>query len=310
MIEQKRVLVTGASGFVARHALAPLVARGFEVHAVSRRPRPENMSEVAVTWHVGDLLRNDARRHLLNTIAPTHLLHAAWYVEPGKYPESPYNLDWVAASIDLARAFEIGGGRRIVSVGSCFEYEHGREGLLVETSPLRPATVYGVAKQSLWTALEGLTQATDLSTACARLFYLYGPHEDRRRLIADIATAVLAGREVATSAGRARRDYMFVEDVGEALAALVASEVTGPVNVATGTARPVRELVELVAEVAGNRALVRFGARDAPAHDPPEIRADVTRLRDQVGWSALTPVEVGIQRTVAWWRSRLEVATK
>jgi nucleoside-diphosphate-sugar epimerase len=309
-MEQKRVLVTGASGFVGRHALAPLVARGFEVHAVSRRPRPEGVDEVALTWHVGDLMRNDTRHHLLNTIAPTHLLHAAWYVEPGKYSGSPCNLDWVAASIDLARAFETGGGRRIVAVGSCFEYEHGREGLLVETSPLRPATVYGMAKQSLWIALEGLGQATGVSTAWARLFHLYGPHEDRRRLVADIATAVLAGREVATSTGRTRRDYMFVEDVGEALAALVASEVIGPVNVATGTARPVWELVELVAEAAGNRALVRFGARAAPVGDPPEICADITRLREQVGWSALTPVEEGVQRTVAWWRSRLEVTTE
>lgn len=304
----KRVLVTGASGFVARQTLAPLAARGFEVHAVGRRPCPVELADLALNWHTGDLLDADVRGRLLARIAPTHLLHAAWYLEPGKYTGSPRNLDWVAASIELARAFELAGGRRMVTVGSCFEYEHGRAPVLSESSPLAPSTVYGAAKQSLCTALDALSRAGELSTAWARLFYLYGPNEDPRRLIADIAGSVLAGREVATSPGLARRDYMFIADAGDALAALLASDVDGPVNVATGSAPPVRELVELVAEAAGHPELVRFGARPAPPNDPPEIRADVTRLREQVGWSSLTPVEVGVRSTVDWWRSQLAVA--
>src|SRR5687767_2392594 len=126
MSDDRRVLVTGANGFVGRQTLAPLIARGFDVHAASRRPRPGELGDIAVTWHQADLLDRDARRELLGGIAPSHLLHAAWYLEPGKYTGSPLNLDWVVASIDLARRFEAEGGRRVVSVGSCFEYEHGK----------------------------------------------------------------------------------------------------------------------------------------------------------------------------------------
>jgi nucleoside-diphosphate-sugar epimerase len=305
----RRILVTGASGFVARHALAPLAARGFDVHAVARRPRPGDLADAPLTWHFGDLLDADVRRRVLDAVAPTDLLHAAWYLEPGKYTGSPQNLDWVAASIDLARAFEAAGGRRIVTVGTCFEYEHGLTPVLAETSPLRPTTVYGEAKQSLATALDALARATGLSTAWARLFYLYGPHEDRRRLIADIASSVLEGRDVDTGPGTARRDYMFIEDAGDALAALVASDTTGPVNIATGDAPEVRDLVSAVATAAGDRGLVHFGARPAPPDDPPEIRADVTRLRDEVGWSALTPQAEGVRRTVDWWRAQLAMAS-
>ena len=213
------------------------------------------------------------------------------------------NLDWVAASIDFARAFQAGGGRRIVGVGSCFEYEHGTLDVLTESSPLAPATVYGAAKQSLATATAALGRATGLSSAWARLFYLYGPNEDRRRLIADIVTSLLDGREVATGEGRVRRDYMFNLDAGAALAALVDSEVTGSVNVATGEAPQVRDLVELVATTVGRPELVRFGARPSPPGDPAEIRADVTRLRDEVGWAAVTPVADAIAHTVDWWRT-------
>lgn len=305
MTSGRRVLVTGASGFVARHALAPLVARGFDVHAVARRPCPGDLADLAITWHQADLLDGDARRDLVETVTPSHLLHAAWYLEPGRYTGSPINLDWVAASIDLARRFEAAGGRRVLTVGSCFEYEHGLIPVLTETSPLAPSTVYGVAKRSLATAMEALGRATELSSAWPRLFYLYGPHEDRRRLIADIVTSLLEGREVATSEGRVRRDYMFVADAGDALAAVLDSQVSGPVNVATGEAPPVREIVEFIAAAVGRPELVRFGARPSPQNDPPEIRANVARLRDEVGWAAITPRETAVERTVDWWRSHV-----
>lgn len=300
------VLVTGATGFVARHALAPLVASGFAVHAVARGSTPDSATD-GVTWHRCDLLDRDAARRLVDAVAPSHLLHAAWYLEPGAYLGSSLNLDWVAASIDLALSFRRSGGRRLVTVGSCFEYEHGPSSVLPETSPLRPSTVYGAAKCALHTALEALSAATGLQTAWARLFYLYGPGEDRRRLIGDIACSVLEGKEVATSPGLVRRDYMYVEDAADALVALLSSEVIGAVNVATGEAPPVRELVERVARAAGRPDLVAFGARPAAPGEPAEIRADVTRLRRDVGWSDAIPSDEAAERTVSWWRSRVGV---
>ena len=310
MTADRRVIVTGASGFVGWHVLGPLTARGFEVHAVARRTSVDAPSVSSVTWHATDLLDPVARDTLLESVMPSHLLHAAWSLEPGKYANSPENLDWVAASIDLARQFQLRGGRRLVTVGSCFEYEHGRRLVLDEMAPLRPSTVYGAAKQALSIAMDALARATDLSSAWPRLFYLYGPREDRRRLVADIASSLLNGREVATSDGRVRRDYMFVADAGDALSALLESDVTGPVNVATGSAPPVRELVDLVASATGRPELVRFGARPTLPMEPDEIRADVTRLKDEVGWSAVTPAAAGVALTVDWWRSQMTGARR
>ena len=309
MSDDRRVIVTGASGFVGWHLLAPLVARGFEVHAVARRARPDDLGDAAVTWHEGDLLDPLTRRTLLEAITPSHLVQSAWFLGPG-YADSPINLDWVAASIDFARRFQSAGGQRVVTIGSSFEYEHGRRSLLDESAPLRPSTVYGAAKQALSIAMDALARATDLSSAWPRLFDLYGPRENRRRLIADIASSLLDGREVATSEGRVRRDYMFVADAGDAIVALLDSEVTGPVNVATGSAPPVRELVEIVASVIGRPKLVQFGARPTAPTTADEIRADITRLRDEVGWSAVTPTPTGVALTVDWWRTRLMAARR
>ncbi len=114
----RRVLVTGGAGFVGRHAVAALIARGFEVHAVGRRA-PEGVHLV----HPADLLDADARRAALRAAGASHLLHLAWVTEPGRYWQSPDNLDWTAASLDLVRGFREAGGTRAVVAGTCAEYD-------------------------------------------------------------------------------------------------------------------------------------------------------------------------------------------
>ena len=75
-----KVLVTGASGFIGHECCAQLNAMEYEVHGVSSK----SQSDSEVQWHKADLLDSQQIRKLINTIQPTHLLHLAWYTEPGK----------------------------------------------------------------------------------------------------------------------------------------------------------------------------------------------------------------------------------
>ena len=95
---------------------------------------------------------------------------------------------------------------------------------------------------------------------------------------------MLSGREAPVTDGRQVRDFLAVEDVGDAFAALIDSPITGPVNVASGQPIAVRDLVALVAAAAGRPDLVRLGAVQQRAGEPDELVADVGRLRDEVGW--------------------------
>lgn len=304
----KRVLITGASGFVGRQCVSPLLAKGFEVHAVSRKgPAADTPSEVR--WHALDLTDADRVSELLARVRPTHLLHLAWYAEPGKYWTSAENLRWVSASLGLFEGFAAAGGRRAVGAGTCAEYDWHAAGLCKEfETPLAPATLYGACKHALRVVLEAYARQAGLSAAWGRVFFLHGPHEHPDRLVASVARALLRGEPALCTHGRQVRDLLHVEDVAAAFVALLDSNVEGAVNVGSGEPVALAEVVRLVGEKAGRPELIRMGARPAPEGEPPLLAADVTRLRDEVGWRPRFNLEAGLERTVEWWRNNLRGA--
>ncbi|HEY2955093.1 MAG TPA: NAD-dependent epimerase/dehydratase [Candidatus Eisenbacteria bacterium] len=300
----KRALVTGAGGFVGRHALAPLEQRGYEVHAASRSRT--GRGEAGLTWHAADLLEPGAAERLCARVRPTHLLHLAWFTEPGLYWRSVENLRWVEASLALLRAFAAAGGRRVVAAGTCAEYDWAAPARCDErATPVRPATLYGACKAALASIQQAHAALAGMSQAWGRLFFLYGPDEHPARLVASVAGALLAGRPAECTSGTQRRDFLHSADAGAAFAALLDSGVEGAVNVASGESVAVSDVVARIAEFAGNPGLVRLGARPTPEGEPAEIGARIERLRDEAGFRPRLSLEQGLAETVAWWRAKL-----
>jgi nucleoside-diphosphate-sugar epimerase len=297
------VVVTGSSGFVGRQVVAALAATDARVAALSRR-RPHEMPQ-GVTFLACDLLEPGAAAEAMRTLKPTHLVHAAWDVTPGQFWGSRKNLDWAAASLALYREFAAAGGRRAVFLGTCAEYDWHSSTLAERSTPTVPITVYGAAKHGVHTILEAVARQHGGSLAWGRLFLLYGPHEAAGRLVSDLTKNLLEGRRVAVTEGVQLRDFMHVADAGAALARLLRSDVTGPVNIATGRTVPVRTVCQSIAALTGRPDLLDLGARPTPAGEPPCLAADVTRLRQEVGFSPRFDLESGLADTVAWWRSQL-----
>lgn len=307
MSAARRVLVTGASGFIGRHALEPLVRRGLEVHAVTSRDAPPDADAPAdVTWHRADLLDPHAHASLLEAVAPADLLHLAWYAEHGRFWTSTENLRWSAATIALVQAFAESGGRRAVLAGSCAEYRWGDPGPCVEgVTALEPATLYGTAKNATRALLEAAAQPLGIAFAWGRVFLLYGPDEAPGRLVASVARALVAGERAQTGDGTQVRDFLHVADVAGAFVALLESDVTGAVNIGSGEGRPMRDVIEAIGAAAGRPELLDIGGLPARPGDPPQLVASVARLRDEVGFVPAIGLEDGIARTVAWWREQL-----
>jgi len=299
---QRRVLLTGANGFIGRACIGPLAARGFEIHAVGRTVPA--VHDAGVIWHRHDLLVPGEPARIVEAVRPTHVLHMAWYTVPGKYWTAPENAEWVAASVALARAFERAGGARFVGAGSCSEYAPSERDCDERATPLAPATVYGTSKHAVRREIAAIAEGR-LSFAWGRIFFLYGPHEDPSRLVSGVIRSLQDGREALCTAGTQVRDFMHVDDVGDAFAALTDSDVDGAVNIASG--RPVRiaEIVLSIARQMDAERLVRLGARPTPDGELPAITASIARLRDEVRWPGGRDLPLGLSETIAWWRTAL-----
>ena len=297
----KRVLLTGAGGFVGRHCLPALLAQGYEVHAVASR-KHATPALPGVHWYAVDLLDKRQISTLLAEVRPTHLLHCAWYAVPGKYWTARENFSWVETGLHLLEAFADQGGQRVVGVGSCAEYDWHDGHCSERVTALNPGTTYGVCKHAFQLLLTAFSEYAKLSSAWGRLFFLYGPHEPQERLVASAIRSILLEQPARCSHGQQIRDFLYVQDAADALVALLDSEVLGPVNIASGAPVAVREVVQMIADQLQRPNLIRLGALPSAENEPPLLLADVARLRDEVGWSPRYDLASGLAETISWWK--------
>lgn len=299
----RRVLVTGGTGVIGRQALPQLVLRGWEVHATTTSAAPPDV--VGVRWHRADLLAPGTAAGVIGTVQPDALLHLAWYVAPGQWAAAPENLEWVGATIALVRAFRERGGHRFVGAGSGLEYDWGYGYCSERRTPCAPHTLYGTAKHATRLLLESYATRSGLSMAWGRVFFLFGPHEHPVRLIPAVIRSLLQGEPARCSHGRQVRDYLFSVDVADALVTLLESELTGPINIASGEPITLRALASRAGELMGRETMIEFGAIPAASTDAPLVVADVTRLREELQWSPRYTRDEGLKATIAWWQQEL-----
>jgi nucleoside-diphosphate-sugar epimerase len=302
-----RVLVTGAGGFIGARVTRRIVERGHTVWAaVLPGESTERLADLLgrVSVIAVDLREAHAVQELVSTARPECAIHLAWYAVPGKYWTAPENLDCVAMSLSLAEALADSGCKRLVGVGSCFEYDWDYGFLSEDVTPLRPRTLYGVCKNATREILQAYCERRSVEFAWARIFYLYGPGEVKERLVPSVILAVLNGQTAKCTEGRQIRDYLHVDDVASALWAVAESDLVGPVNVGSGEPVKVRSLVETLGGILEAGEKIVFGALPANPDEPPLVVADVRRLKSHTGWGPVFGLDEGLRRTVAWWRER------
>ena len=237
-------------------------------------------------------------------------MHLAWSFLPGgadgaRTGSCPSHYQWTQTTLHLVRRFKEAGGLRVVGSGSSQEYDWS-SGLCSEFTTSRiPANYYGACKNALFEVLSGYADQVGLSLAWARIFFLYGPYELASRLVPTVIRSVLRGEPALCSHGLQVRDYLYVQDVADALIAILDSEVQGPINVASQEPIALGELVGRAADKLGRRDLLRLGAVPARSTDAPTVVGDIARLRNEVGWHPVVSLDEGLEKTIEFWRGRL-----
>ena len=208
------ILLTGATGFVGRQILRALGDRRCRVRAVVRDGKQGQVADKAAVGSSGSKSRiflQKARLWWSDVCDGVDtVIHAAWYVEPELYLQSPKNRECLSGTLRIAQGAAQAKVRRIVGIGTLFEYDVSAGYLGVET-PLKPSTPYAQAKADAFAALSQLLPQHAIEFTWCRLFYLFGEGEDPRRLVPYVRAKLKAGEPAELSSGTQIRDFSTCE---------------------------------------------------------------------------------------------------
>ncbi|MDP1589427.1 MAG: NAD(P)-dependent oxidoreductase [Prosthecobacter sp.] len=285
-----KILVTGATGFIGRAFCAEAVRRGHRILALTRDPAAQIAPEVEIA--VGSLANTPWEQ--VSRFAPDAALHLAWIAEPGVYLNSPENEEWLELSKTWFRKLMELGVPYLAGTGTCIEYAASTEPLNEEQSPLAPQFPYSKAKAALGEWLRGHAPG---DWAWFRIFYPYGPGEHENRVCSSLLTSLRAGKPLALRTPDSVKDYLYIDDLAEALCVGLEGRHTGAINVGSGSGVAIRDLAALMAEL--THADPRLVGQAAElAHDAcPVTIADMRRLK-QAGWHPKTSLKDGLQRLI------------
>lgn len=278
----RRILITGATGFVGRHVLRELLKEDVLVTVVARQPALQKLPKspkIGPPCVTGDLFEEDESWWRKNLHGIEVVVHLAWYAEPGKYQLSPKNMDCLLGTLRMARAATAVGVKRLVGVGTCLEYAPSSRPLPTG-APLGPCSPYAACKAAAYLALAHLLPQAGTSFAWCRLFYLHGDGEDPRRLVPTLRKSLVKGDPVALTHGTQIRDFLDVQEAGRQLAEVSLGRQLGSLNVCSGKPITVRALAESIADEYGRRDLLKFGARPENPEDPPCMVGIPSKFKD------------------------------
>jgi len=303
----KKVILTGASGFIGRHTIPFLLQSGYQVHAVFHNQKPILNNNDDLIWHHCDLLNTNEQKNLFETVKATHLLHFAWNVEHKTYLSSPDNRRWATAGLDMIKNFRENTGNRAILAGTCFEYDLECKKYSEETTPLQASSLYGKCKIHLYEMVKDYAYSKKLSYAWGRIFFLYGPYEQPTRLVPSIILSLLRNQTARCLRGNLIRDFLYVEDVASAFVALLESGISGPVNIASGNPIALKDVVNTIADKLNKRELVELEENSSASNEPSPLVADITRLKCEIGWRPAYDLNQGLEHTIDWWKNQRDV---
>jgi UDP-glucose 4-epimerase len=296
----RKILVTGASGFIGSHLCRRLCEDGRQVHAVSRKVQPSD--ERGPHWWQGDLADLSAVRGLLADIQPDVIFHLAGYALGSRELEAiqPAFCSNLITTVNvLTVATEMGCGR-VVLAGSLEEPQSG-DSEVVPSSPYAASKWASSAYGRMFHALYRTP------VVIARIFMVYGPGEYRlRKLVPYVIRTLLRGQDPRLSSGKRPIDWIYVDDVADGLLALArAPHVEGStMDLGSGSLVNIRTVVELLANLVDSAGKPLFGA--LPDRPMEQVRvANTAATHARTGWRAKTPLEEGLRRTIDWYAEQL-----
>lgn len=269
----KKVLVTGAGGYIGRHVVESLLNMGTDVVAVDLRT--EGIDPRATVYQEDIFMAKEGIYQRLGF--PDACIHLAW--RDGFVHQSDAHMLYLSDHVRFIRQITKEGLKQLAIMGTMHEVGYW-EGSIDEETPCNPQSLYGIAKDALRRAVFTMFKGTDVKVQWLRAYYIYGDDKRSVSIFGKILMAAERGdRLFPFTTGKNKYDFISVEELGDLLARCVMQdEVTGIINCCTGKPVSLAEQVEWYIKSRGLDIRLQYGAFSERPYDSPGVWGDTTKL--------------------------------
>jgi nucleoside-diphosphate-sugar epimerase len=311
-METRKIIITGATGFVGSNLARYFAGQNNEIHLLLRSS--------SNTWRIADIM-DDINVHQADLTAPTELERVVTSVRPdiilhtAVYGGHPFQNDTdkifdanLRGTINLVKACHSLDYELFVNTGSSSEYGVKRQPV-AETDVCEPGEDYGVSKTaaSLYCQMAARRDRKPIITF--RLFSPYGSYDDATRLIPSVIISCLNGRTPMVSSPIFVRDYIYIHDIVSAYErAIETSHRQSPgeiFNIGSGKQQTVGDVVQYIVQLADKNIQPEWGSPGKRQNEPRVWQADVSKAERLLGWKPRYSIEQGLGETVEWFRKNV-----
>ena len=318
MAERRRVLVSGAAGFLGSHLCEALIAEGNDVVGVdnyatgnaANLAELNKQSEFSFIEHdICEPLKIDQIGYVFNFASPAS---PADYARLG--PETLKVGSY--GTINLLEVARDSGAKFLhASTSECYgdpEVHPQPESYWGRVNPIGPRSVYDESKRFSEAAVMAYHRYYGVDTRMVRIFNTYGPRLQPTdgRVISNLMMQALMGEELTVFGdGSQTRSFCYVSDLIDGIVRLSKSDEHLPVNIGNPEEWTILECAKEVLAVTGSKSRIRF--EPLPVDDPARRKPDITKAKNLLGWSPKVPLREGLQRSLEYFENRArEMAAK
>ena len=309
--QMKKVLITGATGFIGSHLTRRLVKEEFEVCIIHRKN--SNLWRIKdlidkVTIYDTDLQDTSGVLKIVADFKPEVIFHlATYYAVEHKSEEIPLVINTnVLGTVNLLEASKESMVKLFVNTSSCFVYKESKN-RLKEDGDLSPLNLYALTKINAEELCTFYAKKYGMTTITFRIFPPYGPADHERRLIPYVIKSLLGGQKPKMTTGKQRWDFVYVNDIVDAYFKLLSipdlSEKHEIFNIGTGNAVSVREVVTRIKEILCTELEPDWGAIPHRENEVWFTCADINKATAFLKWKPRVQIlKDGLESTIDWYK--------